>query len=1245
MDSRQSSAPTISLDLALIHIVQYAQELVPFDSGGIALLDRNRNVLAPYFYQRIGSGGSLPPPLRLGEGIVGSVAQSGQSVIVNDIHDDPRYVPDGSDTMSQIAVPIWRGTKLLGVFSVESAKPRSYTKKHLKIVEMLAEQAALTLDNFTLQEAQGNPLAAPGLLEIAAITTSNLEVDEMLSETLREAAHLLDAEGALLMLPDAASTALTPHQASRYGLALTLPFGSLALDGDSHMVHVYHTGQPYISNVPGEPVIECHSILTFPLNIRNRTLGVLSLVNRKHGHFESVHLTLAHAVSAQIAMCIENVQLFAGERTRADLMALINAISQELTATLDLPGLMRKVVQTIHDLLGYKTVTIMLLDETGQNLIVQASVSSIPGGATPTGFTFPITQGVSGRAVRSGETQTVADIREDGDFFTPGNVGLGGSVLMVPLRARTRILGTIEAFSEQVNGFLKTDHFVLETLAAQVSIAIENARLWNQAQRRLLEQGIVHQIGQDLASILDYNELATAVVQHMTRALDTAVCVLTSYNSEMGAHTVEAEYRIGEFTRHSDQYTLPPFLGQTLGANERSLLNGAVLTRRQVIAYRDGPGTTGRQQKQMKKLGIFSEMILAMIVGDRVIGCMMWVEARRPREFTPSDVRLAQTLTSQAAIAIENARMYRQAQRQAGEQTLLRRIAVGFTVVPDMESLLRQLAWEAAHAVEADCAIVSLRAENGTFPISANFPLTLNPSASVLGRAGGNTLPAITHTLEEGLTVSFYTKGADDSATSQEISALFGKQPISLLLTPIVRRGETIGLIEISCQLPARIFDKHEIQLLEAISNQGALTIDNVSLSEREQHRVHQLEKLQASSRSIIGQLQTEALLKTIVREAATIFEVDAVSLLMRDPQQDYFTPRAALGLSERYLLGRRVHNSDYNETNLRPQYWMAEHTLSAEQEHVFRAEGIKSVLFVPIVKAGQNLGILDLYTKSSPHPFTDEERELAQLFASQAAIAIENARLFQALEDRAVELTKVNRLKSEFLASVSHELRTPMNSINGYSEMLMRSLYGALNDKQSDRVERILRNGRTLLALIDDLLDIAKIDAGRMELQIEPINVRDELSTAIYNLESEAAKRGLYLKLDVPDNLPPVNADLVRFKQVVTNLIGNGVKFTKQGGVIVQASISDTYGVAFIAFSVIDTGIGIRPEDQEIIFDEFRQADGSATREYGGTGLGLAISKKLVEMMQGHIWVESQPARGSTFTFTLPVAGEIAQV
>jgi len=1247
LEIAEIAASSLEIDDMLRQVLKLVQQMLGVLCGTFLLYDRQTNMLAPR------SGAWFGFTQHLSE-MRFPVADPGSPIAIVFTSGSPQYVNDVkraslrsrtqyemlSDNLRNVLVaPLRVQDEPIGVFLVGN-KHNDFTRNDANLLMAMGSHVAAALRNVELlADTRVRLRETEALQKIAAITSSTLDLDEMLEAAVRETAVLLDVEGAVLMMPDLRAGTLVPHDRSRYGIARHLPYEPIPLDSQTgHIVNVYNKGEAYVSNdPPSDPIMERRNIITYPLRTRNRPLGTISLLNRKSGEFEESHVELTRAIASQIATSMENAQLFAAERARADLMSLLNRISQELTATLDQQGLMRKVVSAIHELLNYETVVIFLLDDSGMNVSVRASVTSIPSVTIPEGFAFPITQGVVGRAMRTGETQLVGSIRDDKDFFTLNDTITIGSDMVVPLRAGTRVLGAIEAIATRPNAFQKTDHMAMETLAAQVSILIENARLWNQAQRRLLEQSIVHQIGQDLTSILDYNELVNAVVQHVTRALDTSLCLLTSYDPETGHIAVEAEYRTAEMQNHP----LPLFLGQPLGTDERAIITQAVQSRRQVITYREGVDVTPEQRQYLVDSGIYAQLTLPMIAGDRVVGCLIWIETRAARDFTDGDVRLAQTLTTQAAIAIENARLFRQAQRQAREQTLLRRIAVGLSVMPDMESLLRQLAYETSQALEVDSVVLALRDDTGRFPVRAYYLLTRAANETVLGRANERQgLASLFQTLEQGGTLQFNTAApVADDPVKRDLKELAGERPVSLLLTPVMRRGETIGLIEVADDSAARVFARQDIQLLEAIANQGAIAIDNVSLYEREQRRLRQLEKLQVSSRTIAGELQTDLLLNRIVKEAAAIFEVDAVSLMTIEPGSDYYTNRASIGLSERYMRDRRVRLRDMEDSWARTVFLSDGTNTGGLQDVLVREENLRSVLSVPIMKAGQRLGILNLYSKGVTRTFTDEERDLAQLFASQAATALENATLFKELQDRAVELAKANQLKSEFLARVSHELRTPMNSINGYSEMLLRLIYGDLTEKQADRIERILRNGRNLLAIIDDLLDISKIDAGKMELQIGAVNLRDELSATIYNLESQAAARGLYLKLETPDSVPPVRADSMRLRQIITNLLGNAVKFTKQGGVTVRLQVVNDDGHASVWTSVADTGIGIRREDQQIIFDEFRQADGSTTREYGGTGLGLAITKKLVEMMQGRIWVESEVGKGSTFTFVLPAA------
>jgi signal transduction histidine kinase len=244
---------------------------------------------------------------------------------------------------------------------------------------------------------------------------------------------------------------------------------------------------------------------------------------------------------------------------------------------------------------------------------------------------------------------------------------------------------------------------------------------------------------------------------------------------------------------------------------------------------------------------------------------------------------------------------------------------------------------------------------------------------------------------------------------------------------------------------------------------------------------------------------------------------------------------------------------------------------------------------------------------------------------------------LFREIEDKGRQIEAANRHKSEFLANVSHELRTPLNAIIGFSEVLLEKLFGELNAKQAEYIDDILSSGRHLLSLINDILDLSKIEAGRMELEVTKFDMPSAIENALLLVRERAVRRGIKLQRDLDRRLGDFTGDERKVKQILVNLLSNAVKFTPEGG---QVSVSANVGESALIVSVTDTGIGIAKEDQDAIFEEFRQAGADYAQKHEGTGLGLTLTRKFVEMHGGKIWVESEPGQGSTFTFTLPITG-----
>jgi len=302
----------------------------------------------------------------------------------------------------------------------------------------------------------------------------------------------------------------------------------------------------------------------------------------------------------------------------------------------------------------------------------------------------------------------------------------------------------------------------------------------------------------------------------------------------------------------------------------------------------------------------------------------------------------------------------------------------------------------------------------------------------------------------------------------------------------------------------------------------------------------------------------------------------------------------------------------------------------------VLARTGFYSLLAVPLLREDHIVGGLAVLRKS-PGAFSSSVIELLRTFATQSALAIQNARLFREIGEKGQQLEIASKHKSQFLANMSHELRTPLNAILGYTELILDEIYGEVPEPLRDVLERVQQSGRHLLDLINDVLDISKMEAGQLTLSLNDYSMAEVVYTVSTAVESLTTEKGLALKVDLASDLPQGKGDERRLAQVLLNLVGNAIKFTEAGEVQIQVTAMD--GAFTVA--VTDTGSGIAEAHQQTIFEEFQQADSSSTRLKGGTGLGLAIVKRIVEMHGGRVWVESSLGKGSTFWFTLPVRVE----
>jgi signal transduction histidine kinase len=407
---------------------------------------------------------------------------------------------------------------------------------------------------------------------------------------------------------------------------------------------------------------------------------------------------------------------------------------------------------------------------------------------------------------------------------------------------------------------------------------------------------------------------------------------------------------------------------------------------------------------------------------------------------------------------------------------------------------------------------------------------------------------------------------------------------------------------------------------------------------------VEELTALSEVSQSVSSTLDLEKVLNNIVRQAVKLSKTDAGTIYEYYEDEEIFIPMINFGVDDTLVSMMKEAKFGVGDGTV---LGMAGETRSAVQvpdlaeikdDRVasVRQAGFVSVLAVPLLRKDKLVGSLVVRRKRRGE-FPSETVDLIQTFAAQSAIALHNAQLFQELEVKSRELSKADKHKSEFLASMSHELRTPLNAILGYTELILDDIYGEVPAKIREVIGRLEKNGSHLLRLINDVLDISKIEAGQLELSLEEYALEETIHTVVTSLEPLATEKALTLTTNIPPHLPHGRGDPQRIAQVLVNLIGNAIKFTEQGTVAVDIATADGRFVV----KVTDTGPGLSEMEKDYIFSEFYQADRQGQRSKGGSGLGLSIAKRIVHLHGGAIWVESVQGKGSTFIFTLPIRVE----
>ena len=818
-----------------------------------------------------------------------------------------------------------------------------------------------------------------------------------------------------------------------------------------------------------------------------------------------------------------------------------------------------------------------------------------------------------------------------------GGVSTGNSVMAVPIRLQDQVLGVLEFRDKDgLRRWTEDDRMLAEEITDQLALALENARLFHQAAARTQELALVNRVVSSVAGSLDLLTSLDTVASELVRALSLGHTSISLLSEDKTTLTLVSD-QPGRLDRSSPAIFVSvkdaPLLQKAIGDRGPSIFTG--LSENPLR-----PLLPGEKHEHRSR----SLVLLPLIAEGNTIGLVGLHILEEGRTFTPDELRLSETVVTQASTAIQNARLHTQTEQALREALTLFQTSQRLQKATSEDQLMQEALDSSKTAVSLNSISIQLFGEEtGQSYVQQVAHLADADQPSV---EDGTRFPGILYPffdlLQSGQTVVSNHAQDDDRLSGMVRPILADLSIASMVAVPLRVRGENIGILQ-AVRRVVNPFSHAEERFLETVGAQLSVALDNYRLLNQTQRRAQQLEIAAEVGRLATSTLETGTLLSRAVNLLRERFGFYHVAIYLLDEHKKNAFIREATGqpgfqmkeANFSIAVGSRSIIGQVTETG-KPYA-----ALDSTKDPYYRANPAlpetRTQLGLPLKVGERMLGALDIHV-TRPNAFSPADVSVLQSLADQIAVALDNARSYEVEREALKEMREVDRLKTQFLANMSHELRTPLNSIIGFSRVILKGIDGPITELQNQDLSAIHNAGQHLLGLINDILDISRIDAGKMELAFEEVDMRSLIqsvaSTAIGLIKDKPIRLTQY----IPDDLPMARADPIRARQVLLNLLSNASKFTESGTIVIEAKLQTSPdNFPEIVISVSDTGSGIPTDHLPKLFEAFSQVDASPTRRTGGTGLGLSICKRLVEMHGGRIWVDSILGKGSTFYFTLP--------